>query len=97
MPRIRYSQQHSLETEEARRRLQRLMDRFGQRFGFRTSWVGTRAADVKGRGVSGSMTLGDGEVLIDLNISLLLTPFKSRIEQGIASQVEQALGPRSPG
>lgn len=93
MPRIKHQQPHSLAPDEARRRLQELMDRFGQKYGFRTSWVGNGSVDVKGRGVSGSMTVSEREVLVDLNLSLLLAPFRSKIQDGIARQIEQALQP----
>jgi len=93
MPRIKYQQHHSLAPDEARRRLQELMERFGQKYGFRTSWVGDSSVDVKGRGVSGSMTVREREVLVDLNLSLLLAPFRSKIQDGIARQIEQALQP----
>jgi hypothetical protein len=35
--------------------------------------------------------LRPGQILFDIKISLLLTPFKARIKEGIVQQVEQAM------
>ena len=92
MPRIKYQRGFTLQRDEARRRLQGLMERFGEQYGFTCRWTDDTRVDVKGRGVSGWMTVGSDAVSLELNLSLLLSPFKSRIEDGISRKIEQALG-----
>lgn len=91
MAKIRYQHTHSLDLEEARRRLRRLMQRFSEKYKFTTRWEHDTLARVKGRGVKGSVELRPTEIRFDLSLSLLLTPFKARIEEGIATQVRHAL------
>jgi putative polyhydroxyalkanoate system protein len=91
MPRIKYQCRYEIDGDEARRRLQQLMDEFGRKYGFKTSWVGNGTVDVKGRGVRGSMEVRDGQVSLDLDLSFLLSPFKAKIEDGIVRKIEQAL------
>lgn len=93
MPSIRYSHHHALDPGEARQRLQQLMDRFSRRYGFHVRWEREGRASVRGRGVKGSLELRNGHVLLDLDLSFLLSPFKSKIEEGIVRQIEQALPP----
>ena len=91
MPRIRYELVHTLDGEEARRRLELLMARFAKKYGFSTRWERAGWARVSGRGVKGSLELAEGHVVVDLDLSLLLSPLRQRIQRGIATQIEQAL------
>jgi putative polyhydroxyalkanoate system protein len=93
MPSIRFHHHHTLGPGEARQRLQQLMDRFSRKYGFHVRWEQEGRASVKGRGVKGSLELKNGQVRLDLNLSFLLSPFKSKIEEGIVRQIVQALPP----
>lgn len=91
MARIRYQHSHSLDLEDARRRVRQLMQQFSDKYKFTTRWEHDTLALVKGRGVKGSVELRPTEILFDLSLSLILTPFKARIRDGIASRVRRAL------
>lgn len=93
MPRITIAQQHALSRGEAQQRLRALLERSRAKYGFDTRWRNDGRLEVSGRGVSGCVELDEGVVRFDLHLSLLLLPFRSRIEEGISRNVAAALSP----
>ena len=91
MATIRYRRRHSVEPEVARAELRRLVQRFAEKYRFSVGWEGEDRAVISGRGVKGAVELRPDEILFELRISLLLTPFRARIERGIAQEVQRAL------
>jgi putative polyhydroxyalkanoate system protein len=91
MATIRYRRRHSVEPEVARAELRRLVQRFAEKYKFSAVWEGEDRAVISRRGVKGLVELRPGEILFNIRLSLLLTPFRTRIERGLAQEVQQAL------
>ncbi|MCA9666114.1 MAG: polyhydroxyalkanoic acid system family protein [Myxococcales bacterium] len=91
MPKIQYRHDHSLDSDESRRRIQDLFERFGAKYRFRTRWTSDTLAEVSGRGVRGSVSLADGRVDLRLDLPFYLAPFASRIESGMTRELAKAL------
>lgn len=91
MAMIRYRRRHSVEPEVARVELRRLVQRFAKKYRFSAGWEGEDRAVIARRGVKGTVELRPGEILFNIRLSLLLTPFRARIERGLAQEVQRAL------
>lgn len=85
------AQQHALTRAEAQQRLRALLEKFRAKYGFDTRWKNDALLEVSGRGVSGRVELDEGVVRFDLHLSLLLSPLRARIEEGISRNVASAL------
>ncbi len=91
MPKIHFEHRHALAPEEARRRVGELLEQFGAKYHFTSRWDRPDHASVSGTGLKGSVDLRAGVAVFDLDLSLLLTPIKSKIEAGISGAVSGAL------
>lgn len=91
MPKINYRHQHSLEQAEAQRRVEALVDEFSRKLMLKTRWEQGDRVSFSGRGVAGTVAMSPGQVVFDLDLNFLLSPFKSRIEQEIARAMQRAL------
>jgi putative polyhydroxyalkanoate system protein len=91
MPKITHQQNHQLSNEEALRRIQELVGRFSSNYHFQVEWKNETYAKVSGTGVNGEGNLQPGQVTFSLDLSFLLSPFKSKIESEIAKELKQAL------
>ncbi|MCC6750824.1 MAG: polyhydroxyalkanoic acid system family protein [Deltaproteobacteria bacterium] len=90
MPKLICEHSHSLASVEAQSRMRSLLDHFGVKYRFTTDWVGDGLARVRARGMTGQVTVGAQAVRFDLDLSFLLSPFRSRIEEGIRREVQRA-------
>ena len=91
MSKIVMRQDHDLSEDEARQRVEALMDRFGEKYRFTARWTNERRATVSGRGVRGLVELGQKFVRMELSLPFFLLPLRTRIEQGMAREVSRAL------
>ena len=91
MPKITFQHQHSLDNEEAQKRIQDLMRRFSSKYHFEAEWVSNDQARVSGKGLTGTIEMPSGQVVLSLDLSIFLAPFRSIIESEIAKEMKQAL------
>ena len=91
MPKIEINQKHSLSIEETRKRLDSLLAQFSAKYGFNLDWENDSRAKVSGSGVKGFTQLSDGNVQISLDLPLLLSPLKKKIQEGITAELQKVL------
>ena len=88
---MRFKRDHSLGTDEAKRRVDKVAAELRARFDLTTSWDGDDMS-VSGRSVNGHIAVADRsvEVQVDLGLSLML------FERTIRSTIESALQQQFP-
>jgi hypothetical protein len=99
MPSIKVAVPHSLQPQEAVRRIQKLVNGIKTNFADKVSdvkeqWSGNNADfsfRVMGFDVAGKVEVDDREVRIESNLPFAAMPFKSRIESTIKEKAEELL------
>ncbi|MEL6544401.1 MAG: polyhydroxyalkanoic acid system family protein [Myxococcota bacterium] len=87
---IEMSRDHSLGADGATERLKGIEPKLKEKYGVTLAWSGP-VADVKGKGVSGKITVEEAKVALQLKLGLMLKPLKGKIQEGIERQVDKAL------
>ena len=83
---MRLSRTHSLGTDEARRRVDKLADEIGRQFSVRSEWRGNDL-QFSGSGVNGTIAVTDDKVAVDVRLGFALM----MMEPAIRSAIEQAM------
>lgn len=101
MPKIKTEVEHDLGAEEARRRLDRLMDRIRADYSDMVSdlhgtWreEDTLAVAFKAYGfsIASDVLVRERSVIVDGSIPLAAVPFKGKIQQTIVGKLQEVLG-----
>lgn len=87
---IELDRQHTLGVVGATERLQGIEDKLQEKYGVTLNWRG-HGADVRGKGVSGLITVEENRISLRLKLGLMLRPLKGKIREGIERQVDTAL------
>ncbi len=97
MPKINISSPHKHDWPELTRRVEdyllRLRDEKLRSLDFSFKWADADKKKVtfKGKGFDGHVDLTPGEVSLHVNLSMMLSPFKSKVEQSMKSGLEKAM------
>lgn len=81
---------HSLDHEHARQAAETLAEDLSKQFDVHYQWDGD-VMRFKRSGVKGQLDITPQDIHVHLELSLLLRPFKNRIEQEIHSQLDQLI------
>ncbi|MDX1756832.1 MAG: polyhydroxyalkanoic acid system family protein [Marinobacter sp.] len=81
---------HSLDHEHARQAAEALARDLSRQFDVHYQWEGD-VMRFKRSGVKGHLDITPQDIHVRLELSMLLRPFKSRIEQEIHSQLDQLI------
>jgi len=81
---------HQLGAEQAKNRLSEVEPKLSERYGIKLTWRGDDA-DIRGTGVTGSVTVRDDTIALRLKLGLLVRPFARKIREAIERQVDKAL------
>jgi len=79
---------HSMPLKKAREAADGLAARLGEKFDLESEWDGDTLLFER-PGVKGSLALAKGDVTIDVRLGLLLSAFKSTMEEQINDQLDQ--------
>lgn len=79
---IRVERAHNKGLEAARQEAEQLAEDLTEKFGLKYRWQGDKL-EFKGSGAKGNMLCAEDEISIYLELSFVLRPFKTRIEQEI--------------
>ena len=90
MPNIHFQTAHHLSKEGAKQKLQSVADQLKSRLGATTRWQGDTLMFDRA-GAKGSIDVTDSDVTVDVDLGMMLTPFKGEIERQIQSQLQQSL------
>ena len=88
MATIELKHPHTLEISEATARAKGLVDEFADKLKASVQWDGP-SATFKGAGFSGSATVTDQALQVDVDLSLVMRPLRSKIESQLRSAVEK--------
>jgi hypothetical protein len=99
MPKLQVSIPHRLSREEALRRVQRAIasakDQNSDKIrGLQESWegyTGTFSGKALGYSAKGTLTVNPNEVLVESDLPLFASPFKSKLETAIADMLTRLL------
>lgn len=87
---IQIERPHRLSATDLKARLTDMEDKLRERYGVSLVWRGD-TADVKGPGVSGTITIGAAFVAVALKLGMLVKPFAGKIRETMERQLEKAL------
>ena len=88
---IRVSRTHNLDFSQAKAMAEDLVVSLAEEFGVKYHWE-NETVKFKGAGAKGRMTLTPGQVDLKMELSFLLRPFKTKIENSIARRLDEVCG-----
>ena len=91
MPTIKVNQAHNKPLPEVRDIANDIAAKLKDSYDVSSSWKNDTQLSFKRTGLSGDLNITDSSVAIKLDLSFLLSSFKSTIEQRIREQLEQKL------
>jgi putative polyhydroxyalkanoate system protein len=91
MPTIAIKRRHKLEPKKAKAAAQKVIKDLSARYQLACLWDGDRV-EFERPGVSGHMHLRKNEVLLDVQLSFLMTPLKGPIERAINEELDRLFG-----
>jgi putative polyhydroxyalkanoate system protein len=91
MAEINIERNHELGLDELRKRLDSMEAKLKERYGVKLAWRGAHEAEVKGTGVSGTISLGDKRVAVNLKLGLMVRPLAGKIREAMEKQLDKAL------
>jgi|AMFO01.1.fsa_nt_gi putative polyhydroxyalkanoic acid system protein len=92
MPKIEVNHAHSLEADAVKARMEAVQADLASRYGLKFDWRSDTELAVSGKGVKGTITLRPKEVAVKLDLSMLLSPMKGKIESKLRSKLAEELG-----
>jgi putative polyhydroxyalkanoate system protein len=92
MPKINLSQRHSMDPVVLREKVRAVEGKIREKYGAATEWIDERTVTVAGPGVRGTMVVRDESVDIDLDLGFMLSPFRGKIEEGLARELQKMVG-----
>ena len=91
MATIHITRAHDLDHETVRKEVQNLADKLSKDLSAKYNWEGDRLV-FKRSGASGHIDIGEGEVDIEIKLSMVLTPLKGTVEKTVKDYLEDRLG-----
>lgn len=79
---------HSMEKDELRDAAEGLARELESTHGVRARWSGD-SVRIKGAGVDGTLTLTDADLLVDVQLGLMASPFKNVLRQEVQRYLDQ--------
>lgn len=89
MPKLEISRQHSLTSEQARLKIEQIGQQLAAKHGLKGSWTGTDTYEFKRTGVKGQVKLQARQVTVRVDLSLVLSPLRGKIEQKLREGLER--------
>ncbi len=87
---ITVSRPHTLEFDEVKAIAEEVVVNLAEEFGVKYHWE-NETVKFKGAGAKGRMMLSSSSVDLKMELSFLLTPFKSKIENSITRRLDELL------
>jgi putative polyhydroxyalkanoate system protein len=90
MPNIHFQTAHHLSKENAKTKLQTVADQLKNRLGATCTWQGDTLTFDR-PGAKGSIDVSDKDVTVDVDLGMMLTPFKGEVEKQLKGYLNQHL------
>src|SRR5579864_2648829 len=91
MPKLTITQAHSLPLDQVKTRLEALSNRLSEKYGITAKWVAPDRAQVSRTGVTGSISIGQNQVTVALDLNFMLTPLKDKVQNRVQRELREAL------
>ena len=91
MAKISIRRAHQLTQKQARDVADKVAAELAREFGIAASWNGD-TADVKGTGVTGTLTLKPKAIELDIVLGFMLSVFEGKIRDGVEEKLDKLLG-----
>ncbi|NKI17182.1 polyhydroxyalkanoic acid system protein [Spongiibacter sp. KMU-166] len=91
MSTIALSQRHSKNPDEVREMLNQLAEKLDQRYDLKSRWLSDSQLELQRSGVKGRLTLTGSEVKVEIKLGMLMSPFKSKIQDEISRAMAEKL------
>ena len=88
MPKIKMDRSHGLSMEDARSKVENLAADLEIRYGIKSNWSGNKM-NFKRTGVKGYVELADGKVSVLVDLSMMLSPLKGKVEERLKKNLEE--------
>jgi putative polyhydroxyalkanoate system protein len=79
---------YTMNREDLRAAAEGLASELEAMHGVRARWEGDRVS-IRGSGVDGRLTLGDGELLVSVELGLLASPFKNALRNEVQRYLDE--------
>ena len=90
MSKISIERNHSLGIEVAREKVVEVEQKLHERFGLSTTWKGN-TVHIDGKGVTGTLEVGESSVRLNLKLGLALRVFAGKIKESVERAFDRAL------
>ena len=84
MASIQINKEFTMPEEELKGTLDHLATHLNEMFQVECTWKSDRCLDIRRAGANGELNITDNEVDLNVNLGIMLSPFKGRIEQAIS-------------
>ena len=91
MPKIHVEHPHNLDVAEVHTRMDEVLMDLVQRYDLSVDWQDERRVKMKRTGVTGTAEIKDTAVVVDLDLSFVLSPMKSKIETRLKEKMADKL------
>ena len=91
MPKYQLDIPHTLDADEAKKRINDATGKLSSEYGASCSWKSDNELAVSRKGLDARVTLEPSRVRIDLNLGFLMTPFAELIKTGITKKLSSIL------
>jgi putative polyhydroxyalkanoate system protein len=94
MSNIHMKYKHALGPQETRDRVEEIAKELKREYKIDYAWKGDRLL-FRRSGAAGNLDLGDGFIELDINLGLVLSPLKGKIEQAIKQNIAAKMSGKS--
>lgn len=91
MSNISLRQAHNKSPEELRDLIGQMTLKLEERYQLSSRWLSKNEVEVARSGINGRITLGNGEVKVDIRLGLMMGAFKSIIQREISRSMAEKL------
>ncbi len=91
MSTVKVSHAHSLDNDELKTRVSEIADELGQHFKLESHWQDDSTIKFKRAGVSGTLTLSETQVDVNMKLGVMLGALKGPITKELKAQMEKRL------
>ena len=92
MPKVEMSRTHDFSLQEARAKVEKIGNRLAEKHGLSGGWKSEQRYEFKRTGAKGSVFLEEGKVTVTVELSMLLSALKSKVEQKLRDGLEEEFG-----
>jgi putative polyhydroxyalkanoate system protein len=95
MPKFTITRNHSLSPAVLKDRINELGEKLKAKYSATATWNGDKEMKVKGTGVEAKVTLASDKVDVFVDLPMMLSMMKGKIEEAISAELDKVVQPES--